>query len=47
MDAAEEAGNESDNDDFWEELDCGKRAAGKKANSNQGAIAAFDGEGCV
>jgi hypothetical protein len=28
--------NESDNDDFWEELDSAKRAASKKASANPG-----------
>lgn len=36
MDAEEDCDNETDNDDFWEELDSAKRAAVKKASANPG-----------
>nr|CAH0105862.1 unnamed protein product [Daphnia galeata] len=36
VDAVDDGDNESDNDDFWEELDSAKRAASKKASANPG-----------
>ncbi|XP_046448229.1 dmX-like protein 2 isoform X2 [Daphnia pulex] len=36
VDAEDDGDNESDNDDFWEEKDCAKRAASKKAGANPG-----------
>lgn len=36
VDAEEDCENETDNDDFWEELDSAKRAAAKKASLNPG-----------
>lgn len=43
MDAEADGENESDNDDFWEELDSSKRAAAKKTGANSGTIATFSG----
>lgn len=36
VDGEEEDDNETDNDDFWEELDSAKRASAKKAAENPG-----------
>lgn len=38
VDAEDDYENETDNDDFWEELDSAKRAAAKKASVNPGKI---------
>lgn len=46
MDADDDGENETDNDDFWEELDSAKRAASKKVEVNPGKLAYHTVYGC-